>query len=164
MSGNEPAKRVFELVVDGRRHRVEIEEDVPLLWVLRDQLGVLSPKYGCGIGVCGACSVLEGDRTVRSCRLPIAEAAGRTFVTHEGLDPEGRHPVQRAWIEADVSQCGYCQGGMILEAVALLARNSEPTDDEIDAGMHGVICRCGTYARVRSAVRRAGRLAREAPG
>ncbi|HLF56170.1 MAG TPA: (2Fe-2S)-binding protein [Thermoanaerobaculia bacterium] len=148
----------FELVVDGRRYPVDADPETPLLWVLRDRLGKTGPKYGCGLGVCGACTVLEGDTAVRSCRLSLGEAAGRSFVTLEGLDPRGEHPVQRAWLEEDVSQCGYCQGGMILETVALLARNPHPTDDEIAAGLYGVLCRCGTYARVIRAVRRAAEL------
>ena len=153
----------FELEVDGRRHRVEADPEMPLLWVLRDLLGRLGPKYGCGLGVCGACTVLEGNRALRSCRLPLRDAAGRSFRTIEGLDPNAAHAVQRAWLEEDVAQCGYCQGGMILEAVALLARTPNPTDAEIDQGMHGVLCRCGTYQRVRRAVRRAAEIAATKP-
>ena len=149
----------IELTVDGKLYRVDDDAATPLLWVLRDRLGILGPKYGCGLGVCGACTVLEGERSVRSCRVTLADAAGRSFTTIEGLDPTGAHPVQRAWLEEDVAQCGYCQGGMILEAVALLAEHPNPTDAEIDAGMYGVLCRCGSYARVRKAVRRAAELA-----
>lgn len=152
-------RATIELEIDGRRHRVDDEPETPLLWVLRDRLGIVGPKYGCGMGVCGACTLLEGDRTVRSCTLPLRLAAGRSFTTLEGLDPEALHPVQRAWLETDVSQCGYCQGGMILETVALLARTPQPTDEEIELGLYGVLCRCGTYARVKRAVRRAVELA-----
>jgi len=148
-----------EFEVDGRKQRVADDPETPLLWVLRDRLGIVSPKYGCGMGVCGACTLLEGDRTVRSCTLPLRLAAGRSFTTLEGLAPKALHPVQRAWLETDVSQCGYCQGGMILEAVALLARSPQPTDEEIDTGLYGVLCRCGTYARVKRAVRRAAEIA-----
>lgn len=152
-----------EIVVDGRRHLVGADPETPLLWVLRDLLGILGPKYGCGLGVCGACTVLEGTSSLRSCRLTLREAAGRSFTTIEGLDPAGAHPVQQAWLEEDVAQCGYCQGGMILEAVALLARTPHPTDEQIDAGMYGILCRCGTYARVRRAVRRAVEIAENRP-
>jgi aerobic-type carbon monoxide dehydrogenase small subunit (CoxS/CutS family) len=145
----------FRLVVNGEERRVEAEPETPLLWILRDHLGLLGTRYGCGIGVCGCCTVLEGDQTVRTCRLPIEAAAGRSFVTIEGLSPGGDHPVQRAWVEEDVAQCGYCQSGMILAAAALLARKPRPTAAEIDAELSSILCRCGTYVRVRKAVRRA---------
>lgn len=155
MSAPLPEVGTFTITVNGRSHRVEAEEDTPLLWVLRDQLGLLGTRYGCGIGVCGSCAVLEGDQTVRTCRLWIRSAAGRSFTTIEGLSPDGSHPVQRAWIEEDVSQCGYCQSGMILAAVALLRRNPHPTAADIDAALSSTLCRCGSYQRVRRAVRRA---------
>jgi len=155
MSPRRPEVGIFTLTVNGQTHRIEAEEDTPLLWILRDRLGLLGTRYGCGIGVCGACTVLEGSETVRTCRLWIRSAAGRSFTTIEGLSPDGSHPVQRAWIEEDVSQCGYCQSGLILAAVALLERTPHPSAEEIDAALSSTLCRCGTYARVRRAVRRA---------
>jgi isoquinoline 1-oxidoreductase alpha subunit len=154
---------VFEIVVNGERHRVSDPAETPLLWVLRDRLGLTGTKYGCGLGVCGACTVLEGTKSVRTCVTTLGEAAGRSFTTLEGLAPDGSHPVQRAWLEEDVSQCGYCQGGMILETVALLAEKPAPTDEEIDAALYDVLCRCGAYARVRKAVHRAAELLRREP-
>lgn len=151
----------FRLTVDGVEHRVQAPPEMPLLWVLRDRLGLFAVRYGCGLGVCGSCTVLEGKRSLRSCQLTLAEADGREFVTLAGLSPDGSHPVQRAWIEEDVSQCGYCQSGMILDTVALLTANPDPTPAEVDAALYGVLCRCGTYSRVRRAVRRAAELARE---
>jgi isoquinoline 1-oxidoreductase alpha subunit len=159
-----PGQVAFELVVNGEPRRVEADPEMPLLWVLRDRLGLVGPKYGCGLGACGACTVLEGERARRSCLLTLREAAGRSFTTIEGLDREGRHAVQRAWVELDVAQCGYCQGGRILGAVALLAPRPNPSDAEIEAGMHGVLCRCGSYQRVRRAVRRAVELRAEEGG
>ena len=126
---------------------------MPLLWVLRDELDIKGPKYGCGIGQCGACTVHVDGEPVRSCALPVSDAAGKRVVTIEGLAQGGRlHPVQQAWIEYQVPQCGYCQGGQILAAAALLRRNPNPTDQDIDEAMTG-ICRCGTYARIRAAIR-----------
>ena len=155
--------KAYELTVDGVRRRVEAEGEMPLLWVLRDRLGLVGTKYGCGLGLCGACTVLEGTRALRSCTTTLAEAAGRSFTTIEGVSRDTSHPVQRAWLEEDVSQCGYCQGGMILETIALLAEKPDPTDAEIDAALYDVLCRCGTYARVRKAVRRAAELLRATP-
>jgi isoquinoline 1-oxidoreductase alpha subunit len=154
---SERDERTWELVVDGEPREIEAEGEMPLLWALRDRLGLLGPKFGCGTGLCGACTVLEGERAVRSCVTTLADAAGRSFTTIEGLSPDGSHPVQRAWLEEDVAQCGFCQGGMILETVALLAEKPEPTDEEIDVALHDVLCRCGSYARVRKAVRTAAR-------
>jgi isoquinoline 1-oxidoreductase alpha subunit len=153
-------RRRFRFAVNGIEREVEDAPGTPLLWVLRDRLGLTGTKYGCGLGVCGACTVLERGRALRSCRIDLAAAAGREFTTIEGLDPSLEHPVQRAWIEEDVAQCGYCQGGIILSAVALLARDPDPTDEAIDAALAGNLCRCGTYARIRRAVRRAAELAR----
>jgi isoquinoline 1-oxidoreductase alpha subunit len=153
--------RRFDLTVNGRQRSVKAELGMPLLWVLRDRLGLLGTRYGCGLGVCGACTVLEGSRAVRSCQLAIEDAADRSFTTIEGLSSDGSHPVQRAWLEEDVAQCGYCQSGLILETVALLAAHPEPSDREIDRALGDVLCRCGTYVRVRRAVRRAAELARE---
>jgi len=134
---------------------VNVEPEMPLLWVLRDELDIKGPKYGCGIGQCGACTVHVDGEPVRSCALPVSDAAGKRVVTIEGLAQGGRlHPVQQAWIEHQVPQCGYCQGGQILAAAALLRRNPNPTDHDIDEAMTG-ICRCGTYARIRAAIRSA---------
>ncbi len=145
----------FQLLVNGKRFRIDVAPDTPLLWVLRDTLNLTGTKYGCGVGVCGACSVLAGDQVLRSCQVRMAETKGRSFTTIEGISPSGEHPCQRAWIEEDVAQCGYCQAGMILNAVALLKRQRHPTEAQIDEAMADNICRCGTYQRVRRAIRRA---------
>lgn len=144
----------YTFVVNGRSVTVEAPADMPLLWVLRDKLGVTGPKYGCGVGVCKACtSHLDGE-AVNPCVVPVAECAGREVTTIEGLaDGETLHPVQRAWLEEDVAQCGFCQPGQIMAAVALLRENPEPTDAEIDALEN--VCRCGTYFRIRRAIKRA---------
>jgi isoquinoline 1-oxidoreductase alpha subunit len=139
-------------MVNGRPREVNVESEMPLLWVLRDELDVKGPKYGCGVSQCGACTVHVDGEAVRSCSLPISEVAGKRIVTIEGLAQGGKlHPVQQAWIEHQVPQCGYCQGGQILAAVALLRKHPNPSDQQIDEAMTG-ICRCGTYARVRSAI------------
>jgi isoquinoline 1-oxidoreductase subunit alpha len=145
----------YALTINGRRQTVDVEADTPLLWVLRDTLALTGTKYGCGEGICGACTVHEGGRALRSCQLTIAEAAGRTFVTIEGLGAKTLHPVQRAWLDADVAQCGFCQPGMIMTAAALLAATPHPTDAQIDEAMSGSVCRCGTYNRMRAAIRAA---------
>ena len=132
---------------------------MPLLWALRDKLDLLGTKYSCGIGTCGTCTVLVNGIPMRSCVVPAASLAGNAITTIEGLDPAGRHPLQRAWNEEDVPQCGYCQGGQILTAAALLARNPKPDDAAIDAAMSGVLCRCGTYHRIRKAIKRAATYA-----
>jgi isoquinoline 1-oxidoreductase subunit alpha len=138
--------------VNGRPREVNVEPEMPLLWVLRDELDVKGPKYGCGVSQCGACTVHVDGEAVRSCALPVSEAAGKRVVTIEGLAQGGKpHPVQQAWIEHQVPQCGYCQGGQIMAAVALLRKHPIPSDQQIDEAMTG-ICRCGTYARVRSAI------------
>ncbi len=147
----------LELTVNGRHESVEVPADTPLLWVLRDELALTGTKYSCGIALCGACTVLLDGEPVRSCVLPISSAAGAEVTTIEGLAPNGDHPLQRAWIEEDVPQCGYCQAGQLMTAAALLERNPDPTDDQIDAAMAGNLCRCGTYHRIRRAVRRAAR-------
>jgi isoquinoline 1-oxidoreductase alpha subunit len=139
------------LTVNGRKVEVDVEPDMPLLWVLREQLGLSGAKYSCGIGACGACTVLVDGRAMRSCILPVSRVGGRGIVTIEGLAPERLHPVQAAWIEHEVPQCGYCQTGMILSAVALLARHPKPTDAQIEEAMTN-LCRCGTYPRVRKAI------------
>jgi len=145
----------YELTINGTRRRVEAEPDTPLLWVLRDALGLTGTKYGCGEGACGACTVHENGRAVRSCLLNAADAAGRSFTTIEGLASQGLDPVQQAWLDADVAQCGYCQPGMIMTAVAMLRETPSPTDAQIDAVMSELVCRCGTYGRMREAIRRA---------
>jgi isoquinoline 1-oxidoreductase alpha subunit len=143
--------------VNGRPREVNVESEMPLLWVLRDELDVKGPKYGCGVSQCGACTVHVDGEAVRSCSLPISEVAGKRVVTIEGLAQGGKlHPVQQAWIEHQVPQCGYCQGGQILAAVALLRKHPNPSDPQIDEAMTG-ICRCGTYARVRSAIHAAAK-------
>jgi aerobic-type carbon monoxide dehydrogenase small subunit (CoxS/CutS family) len=142
---------MLDLNVNGRNVAVEVEGDMPLLWVLRDHLGLLGTKYGCGSAICGACTVHLDGEAVRTCTLPVSDAVGKAIVTIEGLSEKGLHPVQEAWIKHQVPQCGYCQTGMMMSAVALLRQNPNPTDAEIDAGMTN-LCRCGTYARVRDAI------------
>lgn len=151
----------YTLRINGTPRRVVAEADTPLLWVIRDQLRLTGTKYGCGEGVCGACAIHENGRAVRACTLTIAEAAGRSFTTIEGLaQGETLHPVQQAWLDEDVAQCGFCQPGMIMTAAALLAGNPAPTDAEIDEAMSSSVCRCGTYNRMRDAIRRAAKARR----
>ena len=152
---------VFRIKVNGVQHRINVAPDTPLLWVLRDSLGLTGTKYGCGVGVCGACTIHDGKDALRSCQLPIAEASGKSFVTIEGLSATGNHPCQRAWLEEDVSQCGYCQAGMIMTAAALLQQKPNPTDADIDNVMSDSVCRCGTYLRMRRAIHRAASEARK---
>jgi isoquinoline 1-oxidoreductase subunit alpha len=147
-----PAHRI---TVNSRDYEIEAAPDTPLLWVLRDHLGLTGTKYGCGAGICGACTVHRDGRAVRSCSITLAEAAGGSFTTIEGLSPDRSHPVQRAWLALDVAQCGYCQPGMIMAAAALLAQRPKPTDSEIDEAFSDMVCRCGTYLRIRRAVHRA---------
>ena len=142
---------MIKLDVNGRIHEVDVEPEMPLLWVLRDHLNLNGTKYGCGISLCGACTVHLDGEPVRSCTLPVADAAGKRIVTIEGLAAHGMHPVQVAWIEHEVPQCGYCQTGMIMAAVSLLEKNPRPTDADIDRAMTN-LCRCGSYARVRKAI------------
>ena len=148
----------MKLTVNGIERELDASSDMPLLWALRDLLGLTGTKFGCGIAQCGACTVHLDGMPRRSCVTPVSAAAGKKITTIEGLSPDGGHPVQRAWAELDVVQCGYCQSGQIMSAAALLAANSDPTDADIDAAMSGNICRCGTYQRVRSAVHRAAEL------
>jgi isoquinoline 1-oxidoreductase alpha subunit len=144
---------MIRFTVNGRPREINVEPDMPLLWVLRDELDIKGPKYGCGIGQCGACTVHVDGEPARSCSVPIAQVAGRRVLTIEGLAPPGAlHPVQQAWIEHQVPQCGYCQGGQILAAVALLRKHPQPADRQIDEAMTN-LCRCGTYTRVRSAIK-----------
>ena len=142
---------MLELTVNGRVHRVDVEPEMPLLWVLRDHLGLPGTKYGCGISICGACTVHVDGAPVRSCAMRASAAVGKKILTIEGLSQGGLHRIQQAWIEHEVPQCGYCHSGMIMSAAALLAKNPNPTDADIDAGMTN-LCRCGTYARVRQAI------------
>jgi isoquinoline 1-oxidoreductase subunit alpha len=147
----------FTLTVNGRRHQVNVEPDTPLLWVLRDSLGLTGTKYGCGIAQCGACTVHLAGRPIRSCVTPVSAVGGAAITTIEGLSADAAHRVQRAWIAEEVPQCGYCQSGQIMAAAALLATNPKPGDDDIDVAMAGNVCRCGTYDRIRRAIHRAAR-------
>jgi len=145
--------------VNGQPHRFDGDPEMPLLWYLRDLAGMTGTKYGCGQGLCGACTVwMDGD-AVLACMLPMRGLEGRSVTTIEGLSPDGRHPVQEAWRDLNVAQCGYCQSGQIMKAAALLKTNPRPTDEEIDAAMRGNLCRCGTYPRVRAAIKHAAKEA-----
>ncbi len=144
--------------VNGTRRTVDVPADMPLLWVLRETLDLKGPKFGCGIGQCGACTVHVNGNAVRSCVLPAAAVDGRTITTIEGLSPDGSHPLQQAWQELDVPQCGYCQAGQIMQAAALLQRTPKPTDADIDAAMNGNLCRCATYHRIREGIHRAAAI------
>lgn len=150
----------MKLFVNGASHEVNAPPNMPLLWVLRDLLGLTGTKYGCGMAQCGACTVHLEGAPLRSCVTPVAAVAGKRIITIEGLSADGSHPVQRAWAELDVVQCGYCQSGQILSAAALLAAQPDPSDEEIDAALSGNVCRCGTYQRIRAAVHRAADLAK----
>jgi len=149
---------MINLNLNGRNTAVDVDADMPLLWVLRDVLGLTGTKYGCGMALCGACTVHLDGEPVRSCVTPVSAASGKHVTTIEGLSPDNSHPVQRAWIELDVPQCGYCQSGQIMSAAALLAQTPQPSDADIDAAMAGNICRCGTYQRIRAAIHRAAAL------
>lgn len=148
----------YTLKINGETHSVEADSDTPLLWVLRDQLDLVGAKYGCGIGQCGSCTVHVNGNPLRSCMLQVSQLQGMDIVTIEGLSKEGDHPVQKAWLEHDVPQCGYCQTGQIMTAAALLKNNPNPTDEDIDAAMEGNICRCGTYVRIKQAIKTASKL------
>ena len=149
---------MIRLNVNGKDVTVEVDSDTPLLWVLRDALGLTGTKYGCGMALCGACTVHLGGEAVRSCVTPVSAVGERKVTTIEGLSHDRSHPVQRAWIELDVPQCGYCQSGQIMSAAALLKQNPQPSDAEIDQFMSGNVCRCGTYQRIRAAIHRAALL------
>lgn len=144
--------------LNGTRTTVDVVPEMPLLWVLRDVLDLKGTKYGCGAGLCGACTVHLDGKAIRSCQLPASAAAGKRVTTIEGLDPAGRHPVQRAWETVDVPQCGYCQAGQLMSAAALLATTPSPTDAQIDAAMDGNLCRCATYLRIREAIHQAAAM------
>jgi isoquinoline 1-oxidoreductase subunit alpha len=145
----------MKLRVNGEPHDVDVPGDMPLLWVLRDVLGLTGTKFGCGMAQCGACTVHVGDRAARSCVMPVSAVGEEAVTTIEGLSPDGTHPVQQAWVEEDVVQCGYCQPGQIMAAAALLKARAKPTDEDIDHALSGNVCRCGTYGRIRAAVHRA---------
>ena len=152
------------LKINGADRVLDVTPDMPLLWALRDLLNLTGTKYSCGIGTCGTCTVLVNGTPMRSCVMPAIGAAGSEITTIEGLDPEGQHSVQRAWNDEDVPQCGYCQGGQILTASALLARNPQPSDEDIDTAMSAVLCRCGTYPRIRKAIKRAAGYVADSEG
>lgn len=155
----------ISLTVNGRSHQLDVPDDIPLLWVLRDRLGLTGTKYGCGVGICGSCVVHLDGKASRSCLIKARSLAGQEIVTIEGLTVEGIHPVQQAWHELQVPQCGYCQSGQIMTAAALLVDTPSPNDIQIDAVMSSVLCRCGTYQRIRQAVHRAAELlAAQSPG
>lgn len=153
---------VFNFTLNGRAQRVDVAAQMPLLWVLRDVVGLTGTKFGCGMALCGACTVQVDGQPIRSCTTPVSTVAGKTVTTIEGLSADGSHPVQRAWIEADVPQCGYCQSGQIMTAASLLAKTSNPTDADIDEAMRGNLCRCGTYVGIRKAIHLAAQLQAEA--
>ena len=146
---------LFQLNVNGTTHELDIDPSTPILWVLRDHLNLVGTKYGCGIAQCGACTVHLNGVAVRSCQLPISAVGNNTLTTIEGLSEKGEHPVQKAWIEHDVPQCGYCQAGQIMSASALLEANPNPPDEEIESAMNGNLCRCGTYTRIKAAIKTA---------
>ena len=145
----------FNLKINGTIREVDVDPSTPMLWVLRDHLRLLGTKYGCGVAVCGACTIHLGDQAVRSCQLAVSEVGDQRVTTIEGLSENGDHPVQKAWLEHDVAQCGYCQPGQIMQAVALLKQNPDPTEKEIEDAMYGNLCRCGTYTRIKAAIKTA---------
>lgn len=148
---------IFKLNVNGKKQQVDVDPSTPILWVLRDHLQLLGTKYGCGIAQCGSCTIHLGDVAVRSCILPVSQVGNQRITTIEGLSEKGNHPVQQAWLEHDVAQCGYCQSGQIMQAAALLKASPNPSDAEIEAVMNGNICRCGTYTRIREAIKTAAK-------
>ncbi|MCG7855859.1 (2Fe-2S)-binding protein [Flavihumibacter sediminis] len=152
---------MISLTINNKAYNVDVDPETPLLWVLRDELGLVGTKYGCGLAQCGACTVHLNGEAVRSCVTKVSRAVGQQVVTIEGLSEKGDHPVQKAWLEMDVAQCGYCQTGQIMSAVVLLKENKNPTDADIDAAMAGNICRCGTYLRIRDAIKLAARIERK---
>lgn len=148
----------FQLKINGQVRKVDVDRSTPLLWVLRDHLNLQGAKYGCGIGACGACTVHVDGVAMRSCQLPVSDVKKQEITTIEGLSEQADHPVQKAWLEHDVAQCGYCQAGQIMSAVSLLKNNPHPSDEEIAAYMSGNLCRCGTYARIKAAIQTASQL------
>ncbi len=147
----------FKLKINGKSREVNVDPDTPVLWVLRDHLDLTGTKYGCGIAQCGACTIHLNGVATRSCQLPVSAVGNNEIVTIEGLSEKGDHPVQQAWIDHDVAQCGYCQAGQIMSAAALLKSNPSPTDDQIEGAMSGNICRCGTYIRIKKAIKTASK-------
>ena len=147
----------FNFNINGKKQQVDVDPATPMLWVLRDHLNLVGTKYGCGIAQCGACTILYGDAAMRSCQLPVSAVGDKAITTIEGLSEKGDHPLQKAWLEHDVPQCGYCQAGQIMNAAGLLKSNSNPSDDEIEAAMNGNICRCATYVRIRAAIKTAAK-------
>jgi len=145
----------YNLTINGKNQQVEADSDTPLLWVLRDHLSLVGTKFGCGIAQCGACTVHVDGNATRSCSTPVSSLDGKSITTIEGLSENGDHPVQKAWLEHDVPQCGYCQAGQIMNAAALLDKNPNPSDQDIDSAMNGNICRCGTYLRIKAAIKTA---------
>ena len=145
----------FNLNINGKQQQIDVDPTTPMLWVLRDHLKLVGTKYGCGIAQCGACTVHLGDNAVRSCQLPVSAVGDQKITTIEGLSENGDHPVQKAWLEEDVYQCGYCQAGQIMNASAFLKSNPNPTDEQIETAMNGNICRCGTYTRIKKAIKNA---------
>ncbi|HZH95167.1 MAG TPA: (2Fe-2S)-binding protein [Flavisolibacter sp.] len=148
---------VFNLNINGKKQQVDVDPATPMLWVLRDHLDLVGTKYGCGVAQCGACTIHLDDVAMRSCQLPVSSVGDKTITTIEGLSEKGDHPVQKAWLEHDVAQCGYCQTGQIMNAAALLKSNSNPSDEEIESAMNGNICRCATYVRIRGAIKTASK-------
>jgi len=146
---------IFNLNINGTKQKVDVDPATPMLWVLRDHLDLVGTKYGCGIAACGACTIHLGDVAVRSCQLPVSQVGNQAITTIEGLSEKGDHPVQKAWLEHDVAQCGYCQPGQIMNAAALLKANGNPGDAEIETAMNGNICRCATYIRIKGAIKTA---------
>lgn len=145
----------FNLNINGKQQTVDVDPATPMLWVLRDHLNLVGTKYGCGIAQCGACTIHVGDGAMRSCNMPVSQVGNQKITTIEGLSEHGDHPVQKAWLEHDVAQCGYCQAGQIMNAAALLKANPHPSDAEIEGAMNGNICRCATYTRIRAAIKTA---------
>ncbi|MEO9967334.1 MAG: (2Fe-2S)-binding protein [Reichenbachiella sp.] len=149
----------FTLIINEETHQVDVAPNTPILWVLRDHAGLVGTKYGCGVGQCGACTIHLDEVATRSCLLPISSVGDRKITTIEGLSEDGTHPIQKAWIEHDVAQCGYCQSGQMMNAASLLNQKSAPNDSDIDEAMNGNICRCGTYVRIKAAIKTAAKEA-----
>jgi isoquinoline 1-oxidoreductase subunit alpha len=146
---------VITLTVNGKKQSIDVDPKTPILWVLRDHLNLVGTKYGCGVAQCGACTIHLDDTAIRSCQVPVSTVRDKSITTIEGLSESGEHPVQKAWLEHDVPQCGYCQAGQIMSAAALLKKNTAPTDAEIETAMNGNLCRCGTYLRIKQAIKTA---------
>ncbi len=149
---------IFNLNINGKKQQVDVDPKTPVLWVLREHLNLTGTKYGCGVAACGACTIHLDGTAVRSCQLPVAAIGNKSVITIEGLSENGDHRLQKAWLEHDVPQCGYCQGGQLMSAAALLKSKPNPTDEDIDAAMNGNICRCGTYVRIKAAIKTAAKL------